>query len=264
MAIAIVISPPGHRHWLSPASYIASFLALTSLSHGAIFWTTPDDISTDFPTFEASIANNGTFVSAYNFGTSSDVTINSVTFTGLGTSSTSGYNSVTGSFSITPASDSGGTTTVNYTGSASVFTDLGVAEKTLLSSYITGNDGGDPQGYEVELENLTLGQEYQIQIWVSDSRAATIGSLSDRTGAIVDGPAVDHNTSNVEGGLGQYVIGSFTATDTTESFTYLGSTENGSGYIPLNAFSLRAVPEPASAALLGGLAALALVFRRRR
>ena len=69
------------------------------------------------------------------------------------------------------------------------------------------------------------------------------------------------NTSNSNGGLGQFAIGTFIADATgSQSITFSPSSNAGP---TLNGFQLRVVPEPSTFAMLGlGLPAL-LAFRRR-
>ncbi|MDQ8209637.1 PEP-CTERM sorting domain-containing protein, partial [Coraliomargarita sp. SDUM461003] len=62
-----------------------------------------------------------------------------------------------------------------------------------------------------------------------------------------------------EGGLGQYVIGTFTADADTQSFDFVLDTT-----WHVNAMQLRAVPEPSAYAAIAGVLALACVVTRRR
>jgi hypothetical protein len=73
---------------------------------------------------------------------------------------------------------------------------------------------------------------------------------------------LDANTTNTVGGLGQFAIGTFTASGTTQAFLL---SEPGGDFNPLiNALQVRAVPEP-SLTLLGCAVAAAggLALRRR-
>jgi hypothetical protein len=107
------------------------------------------------------------------------------------------------------------------------------------------------------LSNLTLNQQYEIQIWVADYRNFT----NDRTLTITAAgdsasPALTYLDS--DGPIhGQFITGTFTADVTSVTFTMTGNED-----AMYNAMQLRAIPEP-SAALLGGLGMLALLRRRR-
>jgi hypothetical protein len=258
-------------------------LTFASVSQGAIVWSNPVNISDSSAVFAGSVANNGTFVAAYNFGSPSTVTINGVTFSPLGTSNPEDgnhrpyYNGVGGKFSVSPYPGfSSGTMTQIYNpsgGGIGPVTQLtNVDHRTLIRSFITasGSIGGSVQGYTMQLQGLTPGYQYQVQIWASDSRElAAGGNWNDRRGWLSDGTdvgsmvLVDQNVTNEVGGLGQYVIGRFTAESSTQSFDYFGA--NGTGYIPLNAYSLRLldIPEPSSA-LLAAAGLFAGLSRRRR
>ena len=70
---------------------------------------------------------------------------------------------------------------------------------------------------------------------------------------------------NVEGGVGQYVIGTFTADATTQQIVFQGEgTGLNGGSTQINAFQLRAIPEPASTELLGIFGVYGMCQRRRR
>jgi hypothetical protein len=69
------------------------------------------------------------------------------------------------------------------------------------------------------------------------------------------------DATNTNSGRGHFVTGTFTANATTQDFLFTDTSPTQSTTL-LNAFQLRAIPEP-SAALLGGLGMLALLRRRR-
>jgi hypothetical protein len=127
---------------------------------------------------------------------------------------------------------------------------------------------------------LTVGNTYQFQVWYSDdgSAANNIGLVLGGATYLNAGSAVTP-TINVAGtallraevgaenGPGQFATGSFVADQTTQTligraYTNLNSTPGTTGNVTINAYQLRAIPEPA-AALLGGLGLLALLRRRR-
>jgi hypothetical protein len=109
----------------------------------------------------------------------------------------------------------------------------------------------------LQMNDLTDGQAYLAQFWCNESRG--IVSVETRTGKISMGAetaSVDYNTTNSDGGLGQWATFSFTASGTSQSFVFEGV--SGDYYVPIvNAVQLRAVPEPAT---LGFVAAGALVI----
>jgi hypothetical protein len=154
------------------------------------------------------------------------------------------------------------------TGSGS-FGDLSGVYQTLLSS---GGSAGLPTTITGTFEGLTPGNDYLIQWWSNDSAFTWGGSAFAQTEASqVGNPSsvtLDSNPSNSVGGLGQYAIGTFTATDSFVEFDL-----NGIGGFPLiNAFQIRdvtssAVPEPgqvaASILLLAGIGGYVWLKRRK-
>jgi uncharacterized protein (TIGR03382 family) len=117
----------------------------------------------------------------------------------------------------------------------------------------------DAQGdITITLTGLTVGQEYLTQIWAVDMRNGG-GSGLTQTISLDGGTASGTMTRTASpGGVSSYVIGRFTADATSASFVITSST-NDRG---VNAFQLRAIPEPSAL----GLAALGFagLLRRRR
>ena len=130
----------------------------------------------------------------------------------------------------------------------------------MLSS---GGGATAPLALTLTVGGLISGQQYQFQFWVSRSAIGT-GAFGNLAGSVVatSGPSsqtLDPNSGNATGGLGQFVIGTTTAFLPTMGITFNG-TAGGSPFI--NAFQLRAIPEPSSC-LLGGLGLLVFLRRSR-
>jgi hypothetical protein len=87
------------------------------------------------------------------------------------------------------------------------------------------------------LNNLTIGHQYQVQVWVNDSRS---GSTTNRTETLpgVSGSTVTlaYNSTYAAGGIGQYTIGTFAATATNQVFTM-----DGNASTQINALQVRDV-----------------------
>jgi hypothetical protein len=105
--------------------------------------------------------------------------------------------------------------------------------------------------------NLVDTQAYQIQIWFSDDR---FGGRDMTYGDGTNTVTLSDRSSGA-GSNGQYAIGTFTASGTSQDLTMAAS---GMGNLHYNAILVQAVPEPSSVMLVGiaGIALLAF-FRRK-
>jgi hypothetical protein len=151
----------------------------------------------------------------------------------------------------------------NSLGSSSApFSNLSSGYKTLL-----GSAGGadNPSTITETLGGLTDGNQYQLQIWTSNPSNASnpYGTIiGDTTFTAGNSVTLDPNTANASGGLGQYVIGTFTASGSTRTFTMNSSVF---GTPSLSAFQVRditPIPGPGGAAVVA-LFGTALARRRR-
>ena len=236
-------------------------LAVHAHAAAVIDWGSPQTVSGD-----SDIDTTGSFVYAFTFGGTSappSTTVNGVTFSpftipsGIITSATVG--------NVTISESPGNLFGINSLGSVSApFSGLSSGYQSLLG---TGAYADVPETITVTLNGLTVGQQYRIQWWTSDAarqRAPTGGVFSNTTATAVNSVTLDANTTDAVGGLGQFAIGTFTASGTSQPFTLA---ETGGDFNPLiNALQVRAVPEPSTcASLLAGLACGGYsMFRRRR
>ena len=213
-------------------------LACLGSSHAAtVVWGAAQNITGD-----SDVANNGTFNRAYVFGNVT-WTVNGVTF-GAFTANASGD---TMSF---PNQDAG------FGADGTPYRDLSTAYQNLL---YYGAWAYPSNTATITLNNLTIGYNYQVQIFANDSRTEGYGRSMALTGSST---VLDYNTTEAVGGVGQFAIGTFTADSTSQVLGFSSSTETPQ----LNGLSLRvtAVPEPSTYALvLGGILNLSLIRRRR-
>jgi hypothetical protein len=223
-----------------------------------ITWGSATTVSGD-----SDVSTSGTLLYAYNVGASgvSSATVNTVTFASYAFP-INGPQSVTVG-SVTFTESPGILWGSNSLGSASTpFSNLSSGYKTLL-----GSAGGadNPVTITATLGGLTVGNQYQLQIWTSNPSNASnpYGTIiGDTTFTAGNSVTLDPNTTNASGGLGQYVIGTFTAGSVTRTFTMNSS---GSNAPSLSAFQVRditPIPGPGGAAVVA-LFGTALARRRR-
>ncbi len=228
--------------------FTVAALSGTSLHAATISWGTPANISGD-----GDVSTSGTLLGAFNVGGPS-TTVNGVNFQAFGVGATS---NTVGNFNLSSSSVIGAG---SFTTLSAPFSNLSASYRSLLS---TGANSG--RLLTLTLDGLTVGQTYVFQTWVNDSQShippGFTFAVDVSSGSLV---TLDPNTTIVEGGLGQYVVGTFTASAASQQVTYDNS-EVGGGF---NAFQLRTaappvVPEPGTA--LFGLALLGTAgFSRRR
>jgi hypothetical protein len=150
----------------------------------------------------------------------------------------------------------------NAFGSSSApYSGLSTDYKAILGS---GAYADLPASITVTLGGLTSGQDYLVQWWTNNaSNAAILGAgFTNTTATAINSVTLDANTTNAVGGLGQFAIGTFTASGTSQTFLL---SETSGGFNPLiNALQVRAVPEPSMTVLVGTAAVSVLLAWRRR
>ncbi|EIP99648.1 PEP-CTERM putative exosortase interaction domain-containing protein [Opitutaceae bacterium TAV1] len=240
-----------------------SALAILPALSAPITWGTAQNITGDS---DVSIA--GSLVHAFNIGlaTGTETTVNGVTFTSTSREGIAGQIS----FSGTPAFNA-----TTYGNTTEPFNSLSGNYKFILQSAVyKASSGGAPGAFTLTLEGLTIGAEYQIQVWTHDARNNTNSRTGGTEFSSEGGGTVStrFNVGNGEGtdgylgGTGQYVLGSFTATSTIQEIMLTSIITTGAAQI--NALQLRQlsnIPESGTSALLFGAAALmgAVIVRRR-
>lgn len=111
----------------------------------------------------------------------------------------------------------------------------------------------------VRLKGLTIGADYAVQVWLNRSIDANTNV------GLIDGNNVDLNTTGAIGGTGQYIVGTFKATDVTQSFTvaYTGTGAGRGGFSALQVRDVTIIPEPSTLVLFGMAALIVTALRRR-
>ena len=182
------------------------------------------------------VLNNGTYFDAATFGTAA--TVNGVAFNKINDG-------------IISATNPGGATGANPLSADPAYNDI---TNTIGFGYQIGG--------EVTISGLTLGQEYQVQAWSwwYSGFSAGLTTLTGSTPVAIDA------------GIGQFAVGMFTATSSTETFNYDPKVNPGGdsygNYAMLDAVSVTAIsniPEPSTwAMMVGGLGMLFAGQRIRR
>jgi hypothetical protein len=184
-----------------------------------ITWSSPGDITAD-----SDIATNGTAVyGGYYSSTGGTVMLNGVAFV-----SSAGSDNLPGtsvSFDSTEFGDP----------SIGAGTGLSADYRTVLGGRVWHSLRTNVN--TVTLTNLAIGTRYLVQVWNQDSRTWGFG----RTNLLKSGgntAVLDYNLTEVVGGRGQYVTGTFQADSGSQSFTMQSATLS-----QLNALQLRRLPD---------------------
>ena len=211
--------PARHRGliWLSLA--IGFYLSAATGFAGSITWGTPTTVSGN-----ADVNTNGTALYAY---AQTAATVNGVTFTAVSSGTTWGNVTLSGLGNYY--------STFGYTNSP--FSGLSTAYSNVLSGGAYGSSSGS-----VTLNGLTSGHAYTVQIWLNDSRNSSTTWTRNETWSSSGGNSVTltYNSSQTGGGIGQYTVGTFAASGTSQVITFTAGTSGASSPSgQLNAIQVR-------------------------
>jgi hypothetical protein len=223
------------------------------LAHAApVVWGTPQTISGD-----SDVSTAGSLLYAYNVGSSTVAasTVNEVTFAAYPFPVSPSAQTVTvGNVTMTESPDF--LVVFNVASTSSPYSGLSNAYKTMLDA---GGGAGAPDAITMTFGGLSIGQPYLFQWWASN--AGNIPPVSAVSASATNSVTLDANITGTTGGLGQFVTGTFTADGATQDIVLAGV----GGQPLINAFQIRAVPEPSTCAItLAGLACGGYLVRRRR
>lgn len=172
---------------------------------------------------DTDVSTNGMFKCAYAWS-KLDRAVNGVSFSGSTSAAGAGTDVV-----FTPA------ITHNTTAYGSV---SGTPWNTLSANYQDILRGANYKtSFTVTLGNLTVGKEYAVQLWYHDARSGPGGGKTETVTSVGGNTVIlDKNSTEANGGVGQYVIGTFTADATTKQFAVSSATTSAA---QINALQLR-------------------------
>ena len=119
---------------------------------------------------------------------------------------------------------------------ATPWNNLTTNYQTVLQGAVYANNN---DALIVTLNNLTYGHSYQVQVWANDSRFYGHDRTEIVTNSGGNAVTLHYNNTGTNGGVGQYTIGTFTATSTTQVFTLTGILPTGNNAAQLNAIQVR-------------------------
>ena len=202
-------------------------LALTlspAVLAATITWGAATTISSD-----TDVSTSGSLLYAYD-DSNSGVTINTVPFApGNSATALGGDITMTG-FSASNAN------TFGVTNNPTTWSGLSSAYKTLLQ----GGAYGTSAAATITLNHLTVGHSYQVQVWVNDSRYLAVRTET-ATSSGGNTITLSYDSGGAVGGVGQYTIGTFTASAATQAFTLTGNSSS-----QINAIQVRDQTSPAN------------------
>lgn len=258
MTVSFSSNMSSRRHILAAGILALALAAIPTSSGVSITWGTPQQITGD-----SDVSLNGTLVGAINLAGPA-TTVNGVNFQALAIVN-NGANTI-GNFTYEASFFYNVINPALSTASASPpFSLLSAGYQSLLG---TAAAAGGVQ--TLTMNGLTVGQAYEFQAWVNDSEdfdpfPGFTFTVNVASGNDVD---LDPNTSLNDGGLGQYVIGTFVADAPSQQVTFANSEVGVANGFQLRQLNLRTPSVPDAGATLpllaASLAGLAVVGRRAK
>ncbi len=223
-----------HTYFSGALITLAAILVSTIPTQAQILWGSPQDVSND-----SNVLTTGTYVDAALLQAGANggnpLTVNGVAFNIIA-NGTSDVTDSSGDIELTsPRNAAAGVDSPDPTASAA------------YNSLLTSPEYSIGSVQTLTLNNLTVGDTYQVEVWSATGRAGTF--ITDFSG--VTPVALNSNTE-------QYAVGTFIATDSTFSFTATAGAGSQASASIFNAVSVfnegegvtQSVPEPSIYMLL--------------
>jgi hypothetical protein len=252
------------------ASAFGLIAASTQVQAAIMTWQAPETISSNLDVSTTGTLERAYFCGGWNAYPAANV--NGVTFQPFQGWSNTGMGNETHSWTIgqTTLGDPNGPLYLDggdVTSAVSPFADLSASYQAILRPAALNDNlsWSVLSPLQLTLNGLTVGHTYLFQSWVCDPRANVAGRSETLTSGGATSGVLWTNASAANGGVGQYIIGTFTADATSQTILYSANT---GGVAQLNAFQLRttATPEPSAFAMLATmlLGLLAYAWRKRK
>lgn len=223
---------------------IATAFAASAHAQSSVNWQTPLTISG-----ASDVSTLGTLFGTwapYNGNASSGLTVNGVAFQ---------------AFPDLP----GATDNFDNGGGNGTYASPGTADNNYNNLLNAGAFGNGSGAYTLSWNGMTVGNTYLVQLWVNDARNSIVNA---RTETVTGGANTSLSLAYGSGdsGPGQYVIGTFVATDSSETLTLTpGATIPSAQFNLLQVRDITPIPEPSSIALsLTGLGLFFAISRKNK
>lgn len=211
-------------------------------------------------TADTDVTTQGSLIQAVNLGDAGvgNTTVNGVLFQGMAAPFTQTTSVSLGNFTLAP-SGLGFLSLPNgsYGSGSAPFTGLSASYQGLLSS-AAQTGAGDTM--TLTISGLVVGHAYVFEWWSNFSAPGSQNhTASPNLVSLVD------NTTNAEGGVGQFVVGTFFADATNEVITFDGP--QGALVNGMQLRDLGVIPEPSNAIIglaLAGIVGYSFLGRKRQ
>ena len=237
-------------------------LATTATHAASITWGAATNINpVGGAASDLDVSTAGTFFGALHFASqATNTTVNGVTFTGIDPGLFTANTITSGNFTLATVNPANTFFSRDSASAAAPYTTLSASYQSLLAGFLSF-EVDFPPTMTLTMNNLVAGATYQFEWWSDWSdRTFTVPTTATAGNAVT----LQSNPSMLDGGLGQFALGTFVADATRRqdiTFTINKNVNSGPNAFQLRQLAPPTVPEPGTA--LFGLALLGLALARR-